>query len=467
MGFGAIILLSHILLVQGVLATDPDDGVFIPDYQDINESANDYADAELYDSYLYANSPGFPKYVDNEFPKASYTDWDQGNCGNCWVWSSTAAVAQSYKLYSGNDVPLSIQFFNSNYFDGNIGQVMPHDWACTGGYPSQFAESYTAGLNQSYSGEPFVVPLSNPNASYVDGSISPSDAENLTTLRPKEEITTSPNIRFSSMTAKRLVTAQDLTDQTAVINNLTEVLAEGREIVYILYWTDWTTLSHFRTFWNYDSENSSSLYDPSYMDGIEYTGGPSHVMVIVGYNKTDPDQNNWYWIVQNSWSTSSYRPHGQFRLKMNMDYNASYYLFNGTGIEWYPLQQLWTVDVDWTQDQAQSSDSGDGSGRDSYVATATPVSSGQSMSFAINEPVTSGDPVGIVSVDVVPNTALGSTDLTVADTDTSGDSAFAGREVADIESINLVAVNPSSVSSGTITFAVSGSWMQNHGVETS
>lgn len=461
-----IVLLSNIFFVQGGLAADPDNRMFTPDYQEINESANDYANAEYYDSYLHANSPGFPDKVDNEFPKISYADWDQSYCGNCWVWACTAAVAQSYKEYSGSAIPISVQFFNSNYFDGNIGQEKPHKWACTGGFPSQFAESYSAGLNQNYAGGPFVVPLSNPNAWYADKFILQSDQENLTTLRSKEDITTSPNLKFRSMTAKRLLVNQNLDDHIGVIDNLTEVLAEGRVIVYLLYWTDGTTASHFLSFWNYSNEDTS-VYNPSYMDSIQYTGGPAHEMVIVGYNKTDPDPDKWYWIVQNSWGSIPNRPHGQFRLKMDMDYNASYYRVNTTGVEWQLLQQFWIINVDWIPDHEPVSNdagSGDDDADDSYAASSPPVSAGQSMDFAINEPVTSTDPVGIVSVGVVPSTALGPTDLTVADADTADDSAFAGRQVADIESINLVGVNPSSVRGGTITFAVSGSWMRDHGV---
>ena len=458
-----LILALYTFLVVGVLAADPDDGVFIPDNQELNEYANDYANAGFYDSYLHATSPGFPAYVDNEFPKTSYADWDQGTCGNCWVWASTAAVTQSYKLNSGNDIPVSIQFFNSNYNNGNIGKIKPHKWACTGGDPEKFADIYNHGVNQSYPDLPFVIPWTNDNAAYADYNIT--DAQNTTTNLPKDQISTTPYLSFTSMQAKSVV--NDPTNTTETINDLTEILAEHRVIVYVIFWPNNTTSDSFGNFWETSSEDT--IYNPSGMDGLQWTNGDGHAMVIVGYDKTSPDPDNWYWMVQNSWSTSSNRPHGQFRLKMNMDYNASYYEFNGPSEDWDLLQEFWTINVNWTQNQeptSNSADPGDNSGSDSYVARSTPVPAGQSMNFAINEPVTSGDPVGIVSVDVVPNTALGPTDLTVADADTADDSAFAGRQVADIESIDLVGVNPSSVSSGTITFAVSGSWMREHGVTT-
>jgi len=458
-------LLSHILLVQGVLAGDADTVLFEPDAQDLTESINDYNSAETYDSYLNAAAPNFREYVDNEFPKTSYAEWSQGYCNNCWVWADTAAVAQSYKLYSGNDVPLSVQFFNSNYFDGNIGQVKPHDWACTPGTPTIFADSYNAGLNQSYPDGPFVIPWSNTLAGYADFHIF--DAPNTTTHLPKDWISTTPHLRFTSMEAKRLVANSDLIHTTAVIDNLTEVLAEGNVIVYTLYLPDTASKNDFVDFSNNASDDA--IYDPSGMDGKYWNEGTGHAMVIVGYNKLDANPNNWYWIVQDSYGTRPNRPTGQFRLKMNMNYNTSYYypaIGNRGG---QPLQQFWKIDVRWASEHepvSNSADSGDNSGSDSFAASSPPVSAGESMDFAINEPVTSGDPVGIVSVGVIPTIALDRTDLTVADADTADDSAFAGRQVADIESIDLVGVNPSSVSSGTITFAVSGSWMREHGVTT-
>jgi len=461
----AIVLLSHILLIQGVLAGDAESVLFEPDPQDLTESANDYNTAETYDSYLNAAAPDFPDYKDNEFPKTSYADWNQGYCSNCWVWSGTAAVAQSYKLHSGNAVPLSVQFFNSNYFDGNIGQVKPHDWACTSGTPTIFANSYNAGLNQNYPDGPFVIPWSNTLAGYADFHIS--DAPNATTQLPKDWMSTTPHFRFTSMEAKRLVANSDLIHTADVISNLTEVLAEGNVIVYTLYFPDAASSKDFVDFSNNASEDT--LYDPSEMDKKYWIDGMGHAMVIVGYNRTDANPDNRYWIVQDSYGTRSNRPTGQFRLKMNMNYNASYYYPAGGNSGGEPLQQFWKIDVQWASGNEpvrNNAVSGDTGGSTSYTASAPRVSAGQSMIFAINEPVTSTNPAGIVSVGVIPSTALGQTDLTVADSVTADNPAFAGRQVASIESIDLVGVNPSSVQSGTITFAVLGSWMRDHGVKT-
>ncbi|MDD5189126.1 MAG: PKD domain-containing protein [Methanoregula sp.] len=62
------------------------------------------------------------------------------------------------------------------------------------------------------------------------------------------------------------------------------------------------------------------MFDPTSHSGETQTGG--HAVLIVGFDDTDP--NNHYWIVLNSWGNPSNRPHGLFRLKMNINYDAVY-----------------------------------------------------------------------------------------------------------------------------------------------
>ncbi len=88
------------------------------------------------------------------------------------------------------------------------------------------------------------------------------------------------------------------------------------------------------------------------------------------------------------------------------------------------------------------------------------------MTFAIGEPLSAGStgyPYAILTVTLVPSGTLGSTELTVID---AGATSHApdGRTVAGIVVIEPVAVNPSAISSGTITFAVSGTWLSAHGL---
>jgi PGF-pre-PGF domain-containing protein len=86
------------------------------------------------------------------------------------------------------------------------------------------------------------------------------------------------------------------------------------------------------------------------------------------------------------------------------------------------------------------------------------------MTFAVNQPVTANAPGAIISVGVIPLTDLGPTVITVADATTIDTSRITGRQTAHIASIELVGVNPSAISQGTITFAVTGSWLSQHDV---
>jgi len=102
----------------------------------------------------------------------------------------------------------------------------------------------------------------------------------------------------------------------------------------------------------------------------------------------------------------------------------------------------------------------------SFVATAPGTGAGGTMTFAVNEPLSAGStayPYAISAVSIVPSETLGSTELIV-----TGAGATAnvpdGRTVAGIVAISPVAVNPSSISSGTIAFAVSESWLSAHGL---
>jgi PGF-pre-PGF domain-containing protein len=88
------------------------------------------------------------------------------------------------------------------------------------------------------------------------------------------------------------------------------------------------------------------------------------------------------------------------------------------------------------------------------------------MIFTVNEPlgtVGTGYSYAIISITLVPSGTLGSTDLIVTD---AGSTSHVpdGRTVAGIVAISPVAVNPSAISSGTITFAVSGAWLSAHGL---
>jgi len=113
-----------------------------------------------------------------------------------------------------------------------------------------------------------------------------------------------------------------------------------------------------------------------------------------------------------------------------------------------------------------SSDGGSNGGSfapTSFVLTASAVGPGETMTFAVNEGLTDSRKYGLTSVALVPSQALDSTQLTVSDAGMSlSSSALEGRQVAGMFRIEPIGVNPSSVSSGTITFVLDGSWLTDH-----
>jgi PGF-pre-PGF domain-containing protein len=338
-------LLIGLLLVPFATATDQG-GVMHPNASELADDAADYSAATVFDAVSEPGSSD-PVYVVNDFPKKSYREWNQGECGNCWVWTGTALLSQSYYNYSGIATPLSIQFFNSNYENGNINRNHPGDWACTGGNVEEFARAYNAGLDQTYAGLPFVVPWDNYNASYKDRSNDGN--ENTTTVLPKELMTITPNIGFNRINPERVL-SKTPTNQTEAIRNMTAVLLDGKVMYYSHKWPDDKNYTVWKDLWE---NQPDGLYDPDSLNGSLYNTssgeGSSHAMVLIGYNKTDADDSKWYWIVQNSWGDSTAgRANGQFRLKMKINYDARF-------TDNDPVMQFWVYNVTWKTDPTVTS----------------------------------------------------------------------------------------------------------------
>lgn len=114
------------------------------------------------------------------------------------------------------------------------------------------------------------------------------------------------------------------------IGNIKAVLLNNQG-VYLSYFLptqmDWDSFVYF---WN--NENESLVYpggDPACGVTVQKPGRGWHGLLVVGFDETDPDINNHYWIVLNSWSTvkktkttRGSRPHGLFRMKMHIDYDC-------------------------------------------------------------------------------------------------------------------------------------------------
>ena len=113
-------------------------------------------------------------------------------------------------------------------------------------------------------------------------------------------------------------------NQAATIANIKSIIDGNRAIWFGFFLPNETAWNNFSTFWNNQSE--SALFNMSgYCNQVynQDTGG-GHAVVLVGYNDTDPNPDNHYWELLNSWGTESGRPNGLFRIKMNMNYDCQY-----------------------------------------------------------------------------------------------------------------------------------------------
>jgi subtilisin family serine protease/C1A family cysteine protease len=254
------------------------------------------------------NSPlSSPSGTKNLLPYIQYTpsERNQGNCGNCWVWASTAAVEAAHTVQNGVKDRLSIQYFDSNYNGGSA-----TTGACNGGWAYTFANFHrTTGYKQ-------VIPWSNTNAYYNDRYACSYGCGAQT---PASSISTTPNYPLSSISTSWLNT-YGVSQAQAIANIKAQV--DANKVVWWGYFlpnsSSWTT---FRSYWNGQTE--SALWNPDPHNNYAYgSSGGGHAVTIVGYDDTSSDPNQRYWVVLNSWGTTSGRPNGLFRLKMNMDYSG-------------------------------------------------------------------------------------------------------------------------------------------------
>lgn len=243
--------------------------------------------------------------------KYNASERDQGVCGNCWAWAGTGVMEIDYARQMKQSDRFSVQFLDSNY-NGGCGS----NAACCGGWLDNLAGFYRV--------KKMIVPWSNANAHYQDGSRSCGGCSAV----PAYRISVSPNYRVSSISTSRIAT-QGLPSQQAIAN-IKGVLLQGKAIWFGFFLPDAASWSNFQDFWG--SKPEAALWQPDYACGktYSYQSGGGHAVLCLGYNDTDP--KNRYWIMLNSWGTTAGRPSGLFRVAMDMNYNCSY---TGLGYAFY------------------------------------------------------------------------------------------------------------------------------------
>jgi len=248
---------------------------------------------------------------------------DQGVCGNCWAWAGTGVMEIDYARQMKQSDRFSVQFLDSNY-NGGCGS----NAACCGGWLDNLAGFYQV--------KKMIVPWSNANAHYQDGSRSCGGCSAV----PAYRISASPNYRVSSIATSRIAT-QGLPSEQAIAN-IKGVLLQGKAIWFGFFLPDASSWSNFQDFWG--SKPEAAIWQPDYACGrtYSYQSGGGHAVLCLGYNDTDP--KNRYWIMLNSWGDTPARPAGLFRAAMDMNYNCSY---TGLGYAFYWM----TLDLSYDASQ--------------------------------------------------------------------------------------------------------------------
>ncbi|MEA1971587.1 MAG: C1 family peptidase, partial [Thermodesulfobacteriota bacterium] len=236
----------------------------------------------------------------------------QGSCSNCWVWAGTGVMAIALDVQEGIYDRLSIQYLNS--CDDTID-------ACCGGWLSDLADFY--------SDKGRAVPWSNTNASWQDSDRRCSQGESGVAC---EDIFSLPRYPIESIETQTIIT-HGVGQAQQAIANIKNVLEQSKAVWFAFFMgaSDWTD---FYAFW--DNQQEEVLWNFDSTCGKSRGGG--HAVLCVGYNDEDPA--NSYWIMLNSWGTTTDRQNGLFRVDMDMNYDCADF-GGGYNLFWQ------TLDIDY------------------------------------------------------------------------------------------------------------------------
>ena len=224
-------------------------------------------------------------------------DRDQGDCGNCWEWTSTGIMEIALAYKNGTKDRLSVQYLNSNM----------EDKACCGNCIETAA--------QFYEDSKMAIPWANPNAQYNDGEGSCGSS-----AVPASSISTTNNYPIKSIQAQKIPTHG--VGKEVAIDNIKAALHKGQAVYFSFYLPNKGEWDKFNDFWKNQPESAVWQPDSACGNTYDYEGGSAHAVLLVGYDETDP--NNRYWIILNSWGTRLARPNGLFSVNMDMDYDCEY-----------------------------------------------------------------------------------------------------------------------------------------------
>jgi hypothetical protein len=247
-----------------------------------------------------------PPQSKNLLPYLDYTPAEryQGSCGDCWQWASTGALEIDHAVKNNVKDRLSVQYFNSNYHNGAAG------YSCCGGWLNHYTTWYNEDLVTRTP-----IPWSNTKANFGDSGTPCGSA----TAVPAGTIATTPHYNLTSMTDSLLDTYG--VGQIIAIDTIKTEINANKPVWYGFYYNS-SGMNDFKyNFWA--PKNEDQIFNPDPWAYFSDTA-EGHAVLIVGYNDTDDNPNNHYWLVLNSWGTRSGRPNGLFRLKMNMNYDATY-----------------------------------------------------------------------------------------------------------------------------------------------
>ncbi|RLF59841.1 MAG: hypothetical protein DRN27_01360 [Thermoplasmata archaeon] len=269
------------------------------DYETFKEmkEAEENTDYAFLDSSLSEEISAASSYSTLDLLDYVPSERNQGWCGNCWAWPSTSVLSMALNVQEGIFDRLSVQYINSCGYKRFID-------CCDGGTLESFASFYR------YIG--YTIPWSNDNAHWQDryGGCK-TDCES---------IATTPNYPISSIYSRKIPIHR--VSEEEAIENIKNILHQDRGVYFSFFLPNSAELQNFNNFWSQYPESSVYPLDSYCGDEINEHEVAGHAVLCVGYNDETGTDND-YWIMLNSWGSSTRRPNGLFRINMHMNYNCN------------------------------------------------------------------------------------------------------------------------------------------------